>query len=102
MALIDLKSVVSQALARLDKLAPPGGIEILSYKRNRGLTVLKDEDGPFFVRERGYQDDEFRVTGEGLARLLKSICKREFPRSRKVRIYQLAGPREADLVRKKL
>jgi hypothetical protein len=37
-----------------------------------------------------------------LEKSLKIMLKREFPRSRKVRLYQLAGPQQLDMKRKKL
>ena len=102
MALIDLKAAVKQAITRLGKVAPPAGIEILSYKRNRGVTIMKTSENLLLVKERGYLEKEWKIGNNELAKLLKSICKREFPRSRKVRMYNLAGPEDAARPRKKI
>ncbi|MFP3983655.1 MAG: hypothetical protein ACLFV2_08215 [Desulfurivibrionaceae bacterium] len=102
MALVNIDNISKQAGRRLKKLTPPAGIEILTYKRNRGLSILKQEDGTLAVRERGYETNHFTVTMEELPKLIKSIAKREFPRSRKVRFYQLEGPEEEGREKKKL
>jgi len=102
MALINIDNISKQARQRLKKLAPPAGLEILTYKRNRGLSILKQEDGTLEVRERGYEENHFTVTMEELPKLIKSIAKREFPRSRKVRFYQLDNPEEEGREKKKL
>ena len=102
MALINIDSAIKRSIQMLGKLSPPQGVEILTYKRNRGVSILKKEEDLLFVRERGYEDNEFSVSSAALPKLLKSIAKREFPRSRKVRIYQLAGPEEEGRDMKKL
>ena len=102
MALINIDTAIKRAVQKLKKLSPPEGIEILTYKRNRGVSILKMGEDLLSVRERGYEVNEFSVSFDDLPKLLKSISKREFPRSRKVRIYQLASPEEEGQDRKKL
>lgn len=102
MALINIDTAIKRSIQMLGKLSPPQGVEILTYKRNRGVSILKKDEDLLFVRERGYEDNEFSVSFAALPKLLKSISKREFPRSRKVRIYQLSGPEEEGRDMKKL
>jgi len=102
MALVNLESALRKVLTTLRKSEPGQGLEILSYKRNRGVSVLKTPEGRFCLRERGYLDQELEVSESQLSRYLKSIMKREFPRSRKVRVYSLSDPSQAGLQRKKL
>lgn len=102
MALINIDTAIKRALQKLKKLSPPEGVEILTYKRNRGVSILKIDEDLLSVRERGYEENEFSVSFNDLSKLLKSISKREFPRSRKVRVYQLANPEEEGQDRKKL
>ncbi|ADH86628.1 conserved hypothetical protein [Desulfurivibrio alkaliphilus AHT 2] len=102
MALISIDNIGKQVRQRLNKMTPPAGLEILTYKRNRGLAVFKQEDGTLQVREWGYEENAFTTTMDELPRLLKVIAKREFPRSRKVRFYQLESPEEAGREMKKL
>ena len=102
MALINIETAIKRVQQIIGKLSPPRGVEILTYKRNRGVSILLMEDGTLRVQERGYEENEFTSTIAELPKLLKSIAKREFPRSRKVRIYQLDGPDAMGQERKKI
>lgn len=102
MALVNVDSVLRTLLQRLAKLQPPQGVELLSYKRNRAIAVLLQEGGRFLVHERGYREDERLVTGEQLHKHMKALIKYEFPRSRKIRLYQVEGPADLTKERKKL
>ena len=102
MALINIDTAIKRSIQMLKKLSPPQGLEILTYKRNRGVSILKMDEDLLSVRERGYEENEYSVSFAALPKLLKSISKREFPRSRKVRIYQLASLEEEGRERKKL
>ena len=92
MALINIKSAIKRVQQIVAKLDPPQGVEILTYKRNRGITIIKIDDDTLSIQERGYEENTFQVTMDDLAKQLKVITKREFPRSRKVRVYQLDSP----------
>ena len=92
MSLINISSVRQQALRQLARLDPPAGLELLSYKRNRSVAVVRLAGNRYQVIERGYVDQEVEVDERGLARLLKIMIKREFPRSRKVRLFRFASP----------
>lgn len=103
MALVNIDSVIRTLLQKLEKLDPPQGVELLSYKRNRSIAVLLlEEDGKILVRERGYREDEQVLDKPELNKHLKSLIKYEFPRSRKLRMYQVENPRELEKARKKL
>lgn len=102
MALVNIDSVLRHVLQKLEKLSPPQGIELLSYKRNRSIAVLLLEDQSFLVRERGYREEEQVLDKAGLAKHLRALIKYEFPRSRKVRLCQIENPGELGKDRKKL
>lgn len=102
MALINRDLSLQKAVTLMSRLSPPKGVELLSYKRNRGVSLLALERDRILVRERGYLDQELTIKLEDLQKTLKIIIKREFPRSRKVRFYHLSGPEEWGQARKKL
>ena len=102
MALINIDTAIKRTIQMLRKLSAPQGVEILTYKRNRGVSVIIEDEDLLAVRERGYEEKEYSVSFNDLPKLLKSISKREFPRSRKVRVYQLENPEEEGQDRKKL
>lgn len=90
MALINVDAVFTE-LKRYMKTCPVGGgLEIMSYKRNRTVAVIKKDGGSFTLKENGYQTQEFEVSSEDVAKKLKTIIKREFPRSRKLRLFKFA------------
>ncbi len=102
MALVNRDSAIQYVLNFLKKSIPPQGVEILSYKRIRGVSVMLIAKDLVLVRERGYLEQEFESKISELHRHLKTIMKREFPRSRKVRIYQLKSSEELNKERKKI
>ena len=102
MSLVNIGSVRSQVLRLLDRIKPPGGIELLSYKRNRSVAILCCQDGDYLVKEKGYAEQELAVDRDQLSRLLKTVIKREFPRSRKVRLIKFQDPAELDRIRQKI
>lgn len=102
MALVNIDSLIRSLLPKLEKLSPPQGIELLSYKRNRSIAVLLLGDNTFLVRERGYREAEQVVDKAGLRKHLKSLIKYEFPRSRKIRLYQIDTDQDLKNPRKKL
>ena len=102
MALINIQSAIKRVQQIVRRLDPPQGVEILTYKRNRGVTIIKIDDETLSVQERGYAENNFQVSVDELAKLLKTIVKREFPRSRKVRVYQLDSPYCLGIKRKQI
>ena len=102
MALLNIQSAIKRVLQIVGKLEPPHGVEILTYKRNRGVTIIKIDEETLSVQERGYEENTFQVNMNDLAKLLKTISKREFPRSRKVRVYQLDSPYCLGIKRKQI
>lgn len=95
MALINIDAVPKHIITLLNKNIH--GVELLTYKRNRGITITKDHKCLLHVSERGYHDEEWVIDQTSLQKLLKTLLKREFPRSRKVRMYQLKSPDDFDL-----
>ncbi len=102
MALINIGTVRKKTLAVLSKTEPPGGVELLSYKRNRAIAVICQAEKTFLVKERGYIVQEVVSSAQDLPRLLKEMIKREFPRSRKVRLAKFSDPEELDRVKQKI
>ena len=94
MALVNIASVTATAMRELKKMEAPGGIELLSYKRNRTIAIIKKNDVIVEIRERGYEELDFEVPVAKLGKELKALIKREFPRSRKVRLFKFSDPEE--------
>lgn len=88
MALTNIATLPTDVERTLKKICFPGGIELLSHKRNRGIAILKQEDMTLELREFGYKNQQFFIPQSRLTKELKAMIKREFPRSRKVRLVK--------------
>jgi hypothetical protein len=88
MALVPIDSLRRQVLRIADKCVLHGGVELLSYKRDRGITLVRQDEDDFLVIENGFEQQEVVVDRSGLPRILKTLFKREFPRSHKVRLLK--------------
>ncbi|MFP7753735.1 hypothetical protein ACLG6S_03615 [Thermodesulfobacteriota bacterium B35] len=102
MALVNRETVRIRVRRMLGRAEPPGGVEMMSYKRNRTIALLLLENGNILVRERGYVVGEQEVAPEDLDRLLKVLVRREFPRSRKIRLHRFADPAELERIHQKI
>lgn len=102
MALLNEEVVIRKVVAGLARVEEGQGYEVLSYKRDRGVDMLRIGPDMVRVRERGYHQEEQTVPMVGLTRLLAAIFRREFPRSTKLRLYQINSPEQLDQPRKKL
>ena len=102
MALINIQSAIKRVQQIVRRLDPPHGVEMLTYKRNRGVTLIKIDDETVSIQERGYKEQTLLVEISELGKVLKTIAKKEFPRSRKVRVYQLDSPYCLGIKRKQL
>lgn len=102
MALINIGSALNRTITTLLELPADAGLEILSYKRDRGVGILRLNESEYQVIEKGYREQELRLAPDELAKALKAIIKREFPRSRKVRVYNLTGAHNLGRQRKRL
>lgn len=84
------------------KTTPPGGVALFSYKRNRSVALIRQDEEIFLIKENGYIVQEVVSRTDGLSRLLKEMIKREFPRSRKVRLVKFKDPAELENPRRKI
>jgi len=96
MALINRDTTLNRVCNSMKKIQPPAGIEILSYKRDRSIAILRLSEEDYSVRQRGFNEAEYSVSEAELPKLLKSLIKKEFPRSRKLRLNSLTGKEGPD------
>jgi len=93
--MIDKATAIPALLRRLDKLPEGHALDLRTYKRNRSVVIARVGQDAYELLETGFHEERFRCTGDELRRLLKLLLKREFPRSTKIRVYDL-GPAGAD------
>lgn len=86
--MITIGNLKSEVKKRLKIFQLGNVLEITTYKRNRGIVIVKIEEEVFSFKEFGYE--VLSVEHIGLEELLKLIQKRakvEFPRSQQIRLY---------------
>ncbi|NPA39189.1 MAG: hypothetical protein GXO57_01915 [Thermodesulfobacteria bacterium] len=65
-------------------------LDIRTYKRNRKVLLIKRGEEDFEVIEDGFYQDRFEIKGyKELRKLFKKLLQKEFPRSHKIRIYEM-------------
>lgn len=101
--MIDKATAVETVIRKLKKLPVGHAIDLRTYKRNRSVVIKRTADDEFDVVEHGFHEDRFLVPLGKMKKLLKLLLKKEFPRSTKIRVYDL-GEAEADIhiARKKI
>ncbi len=94
--MIDKATGVETVLRKLKKLPVGHAVDLRTYKRNRSVVIRRLSGDAFDVVENGFFQDRFHTTLPKMKKLLKTLFKREFPRSTKLRLYDL-GEAEADI-----
>ena len=86
---IDKSAIIATLLKRVAKLEYGHHLDVRSYKRDRGFYLVRLGADSFRVIEAGFAEQDFTTDLAGLRKGLKVIVKREFPRSHKIRVYDL-------------
>ena len=95
--MIDHADFLPLVLARLASCAPGCGVVVKTYKGDRSVSVLRLGEDDFLVRERGFVQAEYHhVDMQSLKKLLRTLDKREFPRSNKLHLTALDERPQAD------
>ena len=85
--MIDKTKIIDTVCERLKKLPLGHYIDLKTYKRNRTVIIVKIDEKKLLVIEDGYFKDRFIIKSDKLKKLLKTLLKKEFPRSKKIRLY---------------
>ena len=84
------KDIFIQVLLKKAKVLPVGHyLDIRPYKRNRSVLLIKETEDSFKIIENGFYKNEFKTDFKGLKKIFKKILKLEFPRSHKIRVYNM-------------
>jgi hypothetical protein len=97
--MIDRESAIPILRQKLRKLPVGHYIELKTYKRNRTVALVREETDTFLIIEEGFQRERFRTEAGKMKKVLQTLLKREFPRSRKIRVYTMGEFREEKLRR---
>jgi len=94
--MIDKTKILETVYERLKKLPSGHYLDLRTYKRNRSVFIVKNDDKEFLVIENGYSNERFTVEGDKLSKLLKTLICKEFPRSNKIRLYVMGEFQEEE------
>ncbi|MBI9079500.1 MAG: hypothetical protein JEY79_07145 [Pseudodesulfovibrio sp.] len=87
--MLDKANAIPSILTRLKKLPKGSGIDLRTFKRDRSVIIRRNDEDVFTVTENGFLSETFTTGINGMRKLLKMLLKREFPRSNKIRVYEL-------------
>lgn len=87
--MIDKASALETVLRKLKKIQPGSGLDLRTYKRDRSVAILRKATDEFFIIENGFSKESYSENFKELKKLLKKLLKREFPRSNKIRVYDV-------------
>ena len=90
---IDISSVIITTVQRINKSEPGSGIKILTYKKDRHVSITRIDDTRLQIEERGFEQRKFEIEEKQLKKAMKTLIKREFPRSRKVHLKVITQDR---------
>lgn len=77
-------------------------LDLRTYKRNRSVIIVKQGKEDVLVIENGYFQERFKLKQEKLRKLLKTLLRKEFPRSNKIRLYIMGEFKEDEAQNMKL
>ncbi len=80
---VDNGRLLHESLTRLARLEEGEGLSLQPFKKDRAILVIL-QDGMYQVLERGFARKDFVVDSKKIKKLLKILCRKEFPRSNKV------------------
>ena len=87
--MIDKTRIVDTVCERMKTLPVSHCLDLRTYKRNRSVVIAKLAEDELLVIEDGFFKERFRTKPEKLRKVLKTLIRKEFPRSRKIRLYVL-------------
>jgi hypothetical protein len=103
--MIDKDKILETVLKKLKKLPVDHYLDLRTYKRNRSLAIIKKSSEDFLIIEDGYFQERHHLKSDKMKKTLKTLLKKEFPRSHKVRLYIMGLYNEEEaknITRKKL
>lgn len=87
--MLDKAGAIPTIMTRLKKLLPGHGLDLRTFKRDRSVVIRRTGEDAFSITENGFETATFSENIKGMKKLLKTLLKREFPRSNKIRVYHL-------------
>lgn len=88
--MINCDDFVTAVLRQMKNSLPGQGLEVLTFKGDRSITIIKTAADTYLVEEKGFTAAQYPALSlEKLKKVLKTLEKREFPRSNKLRTRKI-------------
>lgn len=97
--MIDKDKIIETVRERLKKLPVGHYLDLRTYKRNRSVIIVNKGEENLLVIENGYYQEIFHLKEEKLNKLLKTLLRKEFPRSNKIRLYVMGNFKEDEALK---
>ena len=97
--MIDINGLIPAVEKKMGKLPEGHSLDIRTFKRDRQVVLVKLPEDRVLILENGFERERFETDPKGLRRLLKTLAKKEFPRSNKLRLYTLNSTETDNLIR---
>lgn len=94
--MIDKTKLIDTVITRLETLSVNHYLDIRTYKRNRSVIIIKRGKNHLQVIQNGYDRRQYQISADKLKKLLRTLLKKEFPRSNKVRLYMMGEYNEQE------
>ena len=99
--MIDKNKIIDTVCERIKKLPSVHYLDLRTYKRNRSVIIVRIAEEDLLVVENGFFKERYHSTPDKLKKLLKTLIRREFPRSRKIRLYIMGEFKDEEDLNKK-
>lgn len=90
--MINCDDFVATVLLQMKSACSGQGLEVLTFKGDRSVTIIKTAPDTYLVTETGFVEAQYPdLSPEKLKKILKTLEKREFPRSNKLRTRKIGS-----------
>lgn len=84
--MVDMSNFIDFTFIKLKQINIGQGVCLLTFKKDRKVTVIKETENYTLYEDGFYKESFFNLDDKDLKKLLKSMVRREFPRSNRLHL----------------
>lgn len=89
--MVDLSNFIDFTFIKLKRLEINQGVSILTFKKDRKVSVMKRENHYDVIEDGFFKETFTNLDDKDVRKLLKSMVKKEFPRSNRLHLSIIEG-----------
>ncbi|WP_297631598.1 hypothetical protein [uncultured Clostridium sp.] len=89
--MVDLSNFIDFTFIKLKRLDVNQGVSILTFKKDRKVSVMKRENCYDVIEDGFFKETFTNLDDKEVRKLLKSMVKKEFPRSNRLHLSIIEG-----------